>query len=105
MLNNDNKLPIIHDVIGKHLPGAKVILFGSRAKGIYDDRSDYDVLAVADKNLTPEEIKIIRSKIRRDLAEMFIPIDIIVTCQNEVQQKAALTNHIINEALATGIAI
>ena len=105
MLNNDNKLPVIREIISKHLPEAKIILFGSRAKGSFDERSDYDVLVTVHGNLASEEIKVIKPKIRSNLAEMLIPIDIIVTTENEVRQKVVLTNQIINEALATGIAI
>ncbi len=105
MLNDDNKLLLIREVILKYLPASRIILFGSRARDKYDARSDYDVMAVAHENISELEKKALKPKIRRDLAEMLIPVDIILTTENEIKQKAVLTNHIINIALATGVSI
>lgn len=105
MLNNDNKLPIIREVILKHLHGARVILFGSRVSGKYDELSDYDVMAVTPENLSYDEIKAIKPKIRKDLALLQIPIDIIITTEYEVKRIRDITNHIVNEALIRGVAI
>ncbi|HPI31214.1 MAG TPA: nucleotidyltransferase domain-containing protein [Bacteroidales bacterium] len=105
MQKNDNKLPLIREVVLKYLPNSRVILFGSRASDKYDARSDYDVMAVTPYNLSIDDIKAIKPKIRRDLALFHIPIDIIIATESEVVKTSVLTNHIFNEALSTGIAI
>ena len=105
MTTNDNKLLLIREVVQKYLQGARVILFGSRAGGKFDALSDYDVMAVTPENLSDEEIKAIKPKIRRELALFNIPIDIIIATESEVAKTAVLTNHIFNEALTNGVAI
>lgn len=44
----------IAKIIHKRMPGARVILFGSRATGNYSERSDYDVAVNAGERLPVE---------------------------------------------------
>lgn len=101
----DPKINLIHEVIQRFLPGARIILFGSRAKGIYDIRSDYDVMAIIHEDMNKDEIRGMKQNIRGDLAEERIAIDIFVTSDAEIKRISELTNHIVNEALATGVEI
>jgi len=101
----DPKIKLIHEVIQGFMPGSRIILFGSRAKNNFDERSDYDVLAIFHGEMNKDEIREIKQNIRRDLAEERIAIDIVVTTDAEIKRISELTNHIINEALATGVEI
>lgn len=44
----------IKETVKKQVPSAKVILYGSRAKGTAHDMSDWDILILLDEKLTPE---------------------------------------------------
>ena len=105
MIESDNNIAIIHQTVLKYFPDARIILFGSRAKGMYDLRSDYDVMAITHGDMNMDEVREIKQNIRRDLAEERIAIDIVVTTDAEVKRISELTNHIVNEALATGVEI
>ena len=56
----------------------KIILFGSRARGDYNKESDWDFLIVADKDLEFKEKHRIIIRIKRELAKLGIPNDIII---------------------------
>lgn len=105
ILMKDDKLKLIKNVVLKHFQGARVILFGSRTTENFNELSDYDLMVVVDYNIKREEILLIKSKIRRELATYNIPIDIVITNENEFKKTKSLTNHIFNEALINGIAL
>ena len=102
-MNDDSNIISIRQLIHKHLPNAKITLFGSRALGSNVATSDYDILIISPTYLSVSEIKNIKSILRKELALLFIPIDIVLVNKNEIQEKAKLTNHIVNEALLHGI--
>ena len=101
MENNDK----ITNTILKFLPGSRIILFGSRASGGYSNESDYDVLAITPEDINNIELRKIKSQIRKELAKMLIPIDIIITSEKELPHQTIFTNHIVKEALTKGIAM
>ena len=68
----------IKDIIHKIIPNAKIILFGSRAKGTARQNSDYDILIIVPDSIVPNEKKKITSTLRRNLALSGIDADIIV---------------------------
>ncbi len=45
----------IRDTVQSYLPGARVMLFGSRARGNADRQSDYDLLIITPRTFTPQE--------------------------------------------------
>lgn len=54
-MNTDNEiLSKIKATVTKQAPSAKVILYGSRAKGTAHEQSDWDILILVDKKITPE---------------------------------------------------
>ena len=105
MTSQDNNINVIRQIVLKYIPEASVILFGSRAKGNFDDRSDYDVMAIYHGEMRKDDMREIRQNIRKELAEERIAIDIVVTTDAEIKRISELTNHIINEALTTGVEI
>ena len=100
---DDKNIVNIRDLILSRLPDAKIKLFGSRAIGNNVATSDYDILIISPSYLSVSEIKKIKSILRKELARLFIPIDIVLINEDDVKVKALLTNHIVNEALLHGI--
>ncbi len=71
------------EIINREMKGAgiglvKVILFGSRAEGNYSEDSDWDFLVIVDKDLSFNEKWDITDRIKRKLAKMNIPNDVII---------------------------
>ena len=104
-MDPDKNIRMIRQVILKHMPGSSLRLFGSRAGEEYSDASDYDIMVITPHNLTYEQITDYKSAIRIELAKHLIPIDIIIVSDNQLPSISMLTNHIVNEALATGLTI
>lgn len=83
----------------------KVILFGSRARGKANEDSDWDFLIVVDKNLdrpTKQELII---KIKRKLARLKIPNDIIINSLKEFEDRKNNVGYITYYAEKEGIII
>lgn len=83
----------------------KIILFGSRARGDFSTKSDYDFLIIIDKTLDFKEKMKIASTIRRKLAQIFIFADIIINSEEEVEIKKERIGCVTRYALREGIVI
>ena len=86
------------------LPGARVLLFGSRSKGDYERGQDFDILIITKEDLTPKEKIEIETTINKVLVKRYhMPFDILVYSQNEVEakqdQKSILLFHALKEAV------
>ncbi|MCX7648102.1 MAG: nucleotidyltransferase domain-containing protein [Elusimicrobiales bacterium] len=69
MINIDNKTKnLIIETIKKHIPEAKILIFGSRVKGNFTKNSDIDIAIKCSKKI---EISLI-AKIKMDLEELDI---------------------------------
>ena len=82
-----------------------IILFGSRARGDYDDRSDWDILVVVDEPINFSKKQKVASKIRRALATSRIPMDIVIKSEDEVEEQKDDVGYITYYALREGVKI
>jgi len=64
----------------------RIILFGSRARGNFDENSDWDLLIVIKEDLTREEKLNLFSKISKKLAKRLIPCDLLIRSRKEVEK-------------------
>ena len=70
------KIPgLVKEEINKIDPDSEVILFGSRARGDFDDDSDWDFLILLSKPIDPETEDVIRNSIY----EIELEFDEIIT--------------------------
>lgn len=91
-------------IIQEILPGARIILFGSRAKGTYTEESDFDLLVITEKNLSETEKINIRSSIKKMLIKALRkPVDVLLNLKKEVEIKKELPGHIVYWALKEGV--
>ena len=104
-INKDSNIAIIKEVISRLLPGSRVVLFGSRAVGNFNDKSDYDVLIITKYNFQITEKLKMKSQIRKELANYLIPVDVFIESEEEVSTISLLTNHVVNEAVLKGVTI
>lgn len=78
---------------------AKVILFGSRARGDGDDRSDYDFLVI-ECDVDDRFNEMVR--LDRILGRMLIPAEVIVATEEEVRMMESVKGSLIYRAISEG---
>lgn len=94
----------IKSIIASFLPNAKILLFGSMARGNQDINSDYDILLITSEKYEEKEKKIWRNKIHRALVYAInAPFDIIINSEEEIIKKKELPGHFIKTALKEGV--
>jgi predicted nucleotidyltransferase len=104
-MSPDKNLQKIKILTGTIIPGSRVILFGSRASGVGDSLSDYDVLVITDRNLDVREKRQYAGKIRRELAVMGIPVDVLVKTEKDVSYYGDKIGSLVREAVRNGVAL
>ena len=79
-------LHVIRDIFnGSHLDIEKILIFGSRARGDYRETSDWDFLVLSSSELPiPEKHRVITA-IKRQLAKLSIPNDIIIQSRQKFE--------------------
>ena len=83
-------------------PGARVILFGSRARGEAGPDSDVDVLVV-EPHVGDRLGEIVR--LQRVLAPLRLPADVVVVSEAHVQEWGDVQNTMLHDALREGRAL
>lgn len=82
-----------------------ILLFGSRARGDFDINSDWDFLIITEEEISREEKWDIILSIKRRLAKLKIPNDVLIVSVKEVEDRAKDVGDIIYYALKEGINI
>ena len=82
----------------------RIILFGSRAKGDYNENSDYDFFVVLEQGASHKDESNMLLKIRRKMAKLKIDNDIIISSSGEIKKDNNVGN-ITYYALKYGIAV
>lgn len=83
----------------------EIMLFGSRARGDYNENSDWDILIVLDCEIDPLMKKEIWYLIYKDLHEKFptFSFDIIIKSRSVYEREKRIVNTLANEAYLEGI--
>jgi predicted nucleotidyltransferase len=100
---SDNTLATIGEVAHSAVPDARVLLFGSHARGQAGPESDYDILIITDRPLDTKSKFALRTHVRKLLLERGIRSDILVQSAEEIERKKELPGHIIRRALQDGV--
>jgi predicted nucleotidyltransferase len=88
------------------LPDARVLLFGSMARGDSNKDSDYDVLIIIPETKPMREKYNWKSKIRKALVyALDAPVDVLLNSEEEVKMKSTIFGHIVRDAVSEGIEI
>jgi predicted nucleotidyltransferase len=99
----EKAIQIIKEIIeNRGIKVLRIILFGSRAKGNAKEDSDWDFLVIVDKDLDRKKKWDIIIKIKRKLAELKIPNDIIINSIREFEEKKDNVGYITYYALREG---
>lgn len=78
---------------------AKVILFGSRARGDSDDRSDFDFLVI-EREVDDRFGEMVR--LGRILGRLLIPADVVVVSEEHARKWGRVKGTMIHEAMSEG---
>jgi len=82
-----------------------IILFGSRARGDFDEESDWDVLIIIKEDISRNEKLKLFSKISKKLARHFIPCDLLIRSVKEVEKFKTYFHSVTKTALEEGIVL
>ncbi len=103
MLTEINLLKI-KKVVHSYLPDARVLLFGSRARGDFKDSSDYDIMVVTPNRLTKQEKDEYYGKLDRSLVHaIHASVDLILYCEEDIEIRKELPGHIVKTVLKEGL--
>lgn len=81
-------------------PGAKVILFGSRARGEARPDSDLDLLVIEPDEVTKRRAE--SARLRRELRGLDVALDVIVISARHAEEWGHFEGTMLNEALREG---
>lgn len=91
-------------MVQAYLPDARVVLFGSRARGEDDRYSDYDLLIITPETFTLQEKIDWTSRLDRAIVNaIHAPVDILLNSGEEIREKQELPGHIIRSVIREGV--
>ena len=86
------------------LPNARILLFGSRAKGNNTAISDYDLLIVTEGSLSDAEKSTWRNRLNKLLVGVLhAPVDILINSEKEITVKKEFPGHVVQWAIKEGV--
>lgn len=103
-MSNGETLEKIKLTVQALLPGARVLLFGSRARGDEDKFSDFDLLIITPETFEPGEKVRWSSKIGKALVKaIHAPVDVLLNSEDEINIKRKLPGHVVKWAIKEGV--
>ena len=94
-------LPAVVGRVVERFDPLRVILFGSLARGEADYDSDVDLLVVFDR-VELENKRELTGEIRRAIAEVPVPVDVVVTDVDEIERQGHIVGTVLRPALREG---
>ena len=83
----------------------RIILFGSRARDDFSERSDYDILIVLRNNITIEEKMRLSTHLRKNLPKKGIDANTIIKSIEDVEYYKDKIGSVVRTALEEGVDI
>jgi len=84
MLNlNQNELKIVKDILQRHIPSYRVVVFGSRIKNTAKKFSDLDLCIMGDKELSLKQT----GDLKEDFSESDLPFRVDVVEWNAIDSE------------------
>ncbi len=87
-MSNTEFFNSIKTTVLSYLPEAKVLLFGSWARGDFNTHSDFDLLVVTKNDIDSREKMNLESKISKSLVYLLhAPFDVLLYSQQDIELK------------------
>jgi predicted nucleotidyltransferase len=104
IMDNTKVHDLIRQTVQANMPGARVMLFGSRARGDHDVKSDYDLLVITPTTLEPRQ-KVQWSTLldKAIVKDVRVPVDLLLNSEEEILEKQQLPGHIIRSVMREGV--
>lgn len=103
-MENQKIINTIKHTVNSFFPTARVLLFGSRARGDNDIHSDYDVMVIINETLPLKEKRDWRGRINEALVEALnAPVDVLLNSEEEISIKKELPGHVVRWAIKEGV--
>ena len=83
----------------------RIILFGSRARGDYNEYSDWDFFVVVNRELSRDDWKKVRSNIRKEMWRNRIQADVIIKSEGLYEHQKKDTGFLSYYVNKDGIAV
>ena len=99
------QLDRIRETLSKYVHPLEVRLFGSRATGLAETHSDFDLLVVVPDGPSKDELLTLASQCRRELARHGIDADVLIRTQSMVEEFRDKPGSLIRSALVEGVEI
>ena len=94
----------IKSTVHSLLPDARVLLFGSMARGDANADSDYDVLVITQQTFLPRERLAMSTKVNNALVDVLkAPVDVILNSVEQINDNKDLLGHIVHYALMESV--
>lgn len=77
-MDNSSIYKTIRETVSANIPGARVLLFGSRARGEEDRFSDYDLMVITQQTFGPKEKIRLSTLLNHAIVGAIDPLDINV---------------------------
>jgi predicted nucleotidyltransferase len=113
LMNNELIYSVIRNTVKSHLPDARILLFGSRARGDHDTYGDFDLLIITPETFTPKEKVLWSTRLDKALVKAIkalvkaikAPVDLLLNSEEEVRQKLGLPGRVIRTIVREGLAL
>lgn len=99
MTDNEANIREVGRRLAAEAPAARVVLFGSHARGSATSRSDIDVLVIEPEVENPalESVRLMRA-----LRDLRLPVEIVVVSEREAAEWRDVRGSLVHAALAEG---
>jgi predicted nucleotidyltransferase len=97
---------IIREILQKEdVQVEQILLFGSRARGNNQPDSDWDLYVLTDGELTFTDRHRLTTKIKRNLAKLHIPNDVLLKSSQKFHDTKDLSGHLAYTVAQEGIPV
>ena len=90
-MEKTDEILIIKNIAQQLLPGCKILLFGSRAKGEANEQSDYDIMLITSANIDIQKKMEYKALFRKMTVNAGLMTDVFIESDEEIKKKVHIS--------------